>query len=163
MTDTKQIEYNRSVERFKLEDRIYGDVHSEMWKLGYRGHHEPDCRVWRYFGREVYEMITHTALEYTCLEADYLKIKKKGEGFKKMGDINRCDFVNSFCYMIPMLNGKCVSVGPMPQATLKMEIMAKYNGTARDEKGFTKIKKFKVTIHQETSQAREDGDEWKDA
>jgi hypothetical protein len=66
------------------------ELHDDMWKKGHRGQvTDLDKKMWYWMPDGEYDRACDSMFEYTCLEADYLKIDKSSHQFHLMCDTNR--------------------------------------------------------------------------
>ena len=162
MATNEAVATRQAVDKFRLDDRTYGDVHSTMWKLGYRNHHEPDCRVFYYFSPKTYLKLVEGAFTYSDLEARYLKLEPTEEAYKKIQDVNRCDFINCLCALLPALVNKMVEIDIIGERCMTTEIMQKHNGTDRDAQGQKKIQLIHVSVCDIPKKIKVKRDDWTD-
>src|SRR3990167_702761 len=66
------------------------NVHDKMYKLGYRGEvSDMDKKFFHYLGQRMYDEMSRGSFQYSCLEADYLRVDKSTPAFHQLCKINR--------------------------------------------------------------------------
>lgn len=110
-----------------LTERQRGDTESSMWKHGYHNVSPQDIIVYRYLGERTFHDLLETSIRYSCLEADYLNLEKKGRDFIRICTTNKQTMMDSVIQSLPHLIGREINFKPTSDEEMLAQIKRKYS------------------------------------